>query len=118
MEAPGEKSDAVVQTVDIFPTLCELAGVPKPNFAHGTSLTPQLKDPDAPGHNAYSYSGKAKTIRTPSHRMTLHPNGSIELYDHRSPEKETSNIADQNSAQCEQLKELIIEKEKMQQSSL
>ena len=107
MQEPGEKSDAVVETVDVFPTLCELAKIPAPEFAHGISLNAQLQDPAAPGHNAYSYQGKATTIRTDSHRMTLHKDGFIELYDHRSDAKETENVAEQNPAVCEELKQLI-----------
>ena len=110
MKQPGERSDAVVSTVDIFPTLCELAGVPHPEQAYGVSLGPQLTDPSSPGHNAFSYSGKGKTIRTATHRMILHKDdGFIELYDHRSPEKETKNVADENPQLTKELKQLILE---------
>lgn len=117
LPAPGQKSDAVVETVDIFPTLCELAKLPAPDFVHGMSLAPQLADLDALGHEAYSYQGKAGTIRTDSHRMTLHNDGYIELYDHLSAEKETKNMADQHPELCEQLQKLIEAKTAQQKSS-
>lgn len=41
------KSTSVVEFVDIYPTLCDLAGLPKPEVLQGTSLTPVLKDPEA-----------------------------------------------------------------------
>jgi iduronate 2-sulfatase len=118
MKVAGRKSDAVVQSVDIFPTLCELAALPVPEFVHGQSLAVQLADPDAPGHEAYGYGRNAKTIRTDSHRMTLHKDGYIELYDHQSEARETKNVADQNSELCQKLKELISEKIIKQKSSL
>jgi iduronate 2-sulfatase len=45
MEKPGAKTDAIVETVDIYPTLCELSGVPKPDGLSGKSLTKYLEDP-------------------------------------------------------------------------
>ena len=90
---PGQATDAVVETLDLFPTLCDLARLPKPNFVHGVSLHPQLENPQASGHSAIAYHRKANTIRTDSHRLILHKDGHAELYDHTHPSKETRNIA-------------------------
>jgi N-sulfoglucosamine sulfohydrolase len=38
----GRVSDALVSHLDIYPTLCDLAGVPTPGFAQGTSLLPLM----------------------------------------------------------------------------
>lgn len=40
----GKACDALVSQTDIFPTLCELAGLPCPEWVEGTSLLPVLKD--------------------------------------------------------------------------
>lgn len=40
MTAPGVHRDQLVSQVDVFPTLCELAGVPKPQWLQGVSLLP------------------------------------------------------------------------------
>ncbi len=93
LKLPGKHTYAVVETVDIFPTLCDLAGLPLPKFAKGVSLKSQIIDPYAKGHEAYGYFRKAKTIRTSTHRLIYHQDGYIELYDHRSLEKETKNLA-------------------------
>lgn len=90
----GEATDAIVETIDIFPTVCELAGLPVPEYVDGVSLTPLLDDPKATGHPAVSYR-KEKTIRTEDYRLILHPDGFVELYDHRQPDAETKNVADQ-----------------------
>jgi iduronate 2-sulfatase len=92
----GKSTRAMVETLDIFPTLCQLAGVPKPKFADGISLLPILKNPEAVGHSAFGYFRNARTIRTQTHRLIAHQTGHVELYDHRSKEKETKNIAEEN----------------------
>jgi len=104
MAAPGAKSDAVVETLDIFPTLCELTGVPLPDFAQGVSLAPILEDPAVPGHPAVAYWGSATTLRTATHRLVLHKNGTVELYNHTTPEKESLNVARQNPKLVHSLK--------------
>jgi N-sulfoglucosamine sulfohydrolase len=35
-------SDALVSQIDVFPTLCDLAGVPKPDYLEGHSMVPLL----------------------------------------------------------------------------
>lgn len=107
VKEPGLPASAVVETVDIFPTLCELAGLGTPDFVAGTTLLPMLKDPTAAGHSAAAYTGRAKTLRTPRYRYILHNSGAVELYDHHSPEKETRNIADQNPEVVRKLKKQL-----------
>ena len=45
MKTRGEASDALVELVDIFPTLCELTNVPRPSHLEGHSFVPLLDDP-------------------------------------------------------------------------
>lgn len=94
---PGVLSDALVETLDVFPTLCDLAGLPEPEFVEGVSLGPILDDPASMGHPAISYRPTARTIRTETHRLILHDDGFAELYDHTSAEKETVNVAAANA---------------------
>ena len=104
---PGVPSDGLVETLDVFPTLCDLAGLPKPDFVHGASLRPILDNPAANGHTAVSYRRGARTIRTDSHRLILHHDGFAELYDHTSPEKETVNVAAAHPALVAELSERL-----------
>ncbi len=46
MKARGAKSDALVELVDIFPSLCQLAQVPTPDHLEGHSFVPLLDNPD------------------------------------------------------------------------
>ena len=107
IKAPGKSTNSVVETLDIFPTLCDLAGLPKPTFADGVSLRPILDDPAAPGHVAISYKGSSQTIRTATHRLITHKGGGAELYDHTSKEGETKNIAGDNKDLVTKLKAQI-----------
>ena len=43
----GRRTDSLVELLDLFPTLVELARLPKPEALEGTSLLPVLHDPTA-----------------------------------------------------------------------
>ena len=107
MAMPGEATDAVIETLDVFPTLCELAGVPVPDFVQGRSLVPFFESPEEIGHAAIAYSGKRKTIRTKRYRLIDHMNGYVELYDHANL-GETENVAEANPSVVKKLKNQIL----------
>ena len=46
MKAKGKSTDALVELVDIYPTLCELADLPCPDHIVGKSFAPLIEDPD------------------------------------------------------------------------
>ena len=51
----GQASPRVVETLDIYPTLVELCGLPSPTGLEGRSLAPLLERPEAPwNHEAYT----------------------------------------------------------------
>lgn len=51
-EKQGTQTDAMVELVDLFPSLCELAGIDIPDYAQGKSFVPLTKDPELPWKNA------------------------------------------------------------------
>ncbi len=115
MMQSGKETTSVVETLDIFPTLCDLSGLEKPSYAKGISLKPILEDPFSEGHTALGYSNGNSTIRTASHRLTLHQNGFVELYDHETMQGETENIADEKPELVDELKSQLTAKLNMQQ---
>jgi iduronate 2-sulfatase len=79
ISAPGlarkERSQAVVELVDLHPTLSALAGLPIHAGADGESFAQNVKEPSAPGQDAaFSQFPKGGfmgyTIRTATHRYT------------------------------------------------
>ncbi len=96
LEQPGQGTASIVETLDIFPTLVDLAGLPAVDFVDGESLRPFLKDPATKnnGEAAFSYKKGIRTIRTDTHRLIAHARGGfLELYDERTGAGETENIA-------------------------
>ncbi len=49
------KTQALVELIDLYPTLCDLAGLDRPDHLQGKSLVPILNNPAA-GHRASAYS--------------------------------------------------------------
>lgn len=107
MKRKGATTYAIVETLDIFPTLCDLTGLKIPAFAQGVSLRKIVEYPNTSGHPAVAYKENASTIRTATHRMTLHKDGFVELYDHTTVEKETKNVADKYPELVEELKQAL-----------
>jgi iduronate 2-sulfatase len=92
------KQNTIVQTLDVFPTLCEISGLDMPAFTQGKSLVGIMNILKTQNNIAIAYKGNAKTIRTTEHRLILHDDGYAELYDHTTDEAETQNIAELNPA--------------------
>ena len=111
------KTEALVELVDVYPTLVELCELPIGSQLEGQSLVPLLKDPDKPwAESAMSQYPRAKqgnrhsrhgdfmgyTIRTRDYRYVEWRNSdtgdavAVEFYDHLKDPDETINVA-QNS---------------------
>lgn len=52
MKQRGATTDALVELVDIYPTLCDLSGVPLPQHLEGRSFAPLLDEPNQPWKKA------------------------------------------------------------------
>lgn len=52
MKTRGATTDALVELVDMYPTLCDLAGLPKPRHLEGHSFAPLLDEPGRPWKRA------------------------------------------------------------------
>jgi iduronate 2-sulfatase len=109
MTHASQHTDALVEFVDVYPTLAELAGLPLPQHLEGVSLKPVLNDPQRSVKTAaFSQyprkSGKTNlmgyTMRTERYRLTrwVHTADhtkvdAVELYDHQADPQENKNIA-------------------------
>ena len=71
IKQPGVATASIAETTDIFPTLCALSGIRPPEGLDGTSLAPQVNDPQAPTDGlAISFWNKAQSLRTDKNRLT------------------------------------------------
>ena len=63
MDNAEAKTEALAEFIDVYPTLCELAGLPQPAHLQGTSLAPVLTDPTAEVNNvAFSQYPRGKSL--------------------------------------------------------
>ncbi len=115
---PGTRTSAMAETVDIYPTLVDLAGLPaakNPQPLEGKSLAPVLRDPQASVKKAVFHSyprGEriGRAVRTARHRLvewkipgSSPDTADLELYDYEADPLETKNLA---AAQPEVVKQL------------
>lgn len=113
--APGRKPGAslrLVESVDLYPTLAELCGLPQPVGLEGTSFQPLLDDPVRPWKSAAftvvsrprknveprdpkfgDMTSLGRTVFDGRWRYTAWPDGSEELYDHHDDPLEYKNLA-------------------------
>jgi len=107
IHAPGVSRDGVktrqpATLTDVYPTLCELAGLPIPKQCDGTSLVPQLKNPSKPKKQLALTSFQFGREKQPSHavadpryRLIRYANGFEELYDLKKDPNEFTNQIDE-----------------------
>ncbi|MFK7735828.1 MAG: sulfatase [Pirellulaceae bacterium] len=87
--------DSVVESRDVFPTLCLLSGIETPDGLNGQVIVSPNK-PNVPIRSdgiAISYTRSARTIRTERHRLIAHNDGFLELYNHEVDANEEHNVA-------------------------
>jgi uncharacterized sulfatase len=112
---PGVKAGArrgLAEQVDIYPTLCDLAGLPKPKHLQGRSLKPMLDDPSAKGKQvaistmiAPHSKQTGHSLRTDAFRYIVWEGGEEQLYDLRTDVDELHNLAKQ-PAQAERMERM------------
>lgn len=108
----GRRSKALVELVDLYPTLADLCGLPPPEGVEGLSLAPLLGNPARnwkKGALTVASRGKerkadpspveylGRSVRTKRWRYTEWDEGrrGVELYDHESDPGELRNLAEE-----------------------
>jgi arylsulfatase A-like enzyme len=93
---PGRRCDRTVSLMDIYPTLIELCGLPRPaHTLEGRSLVPLLRNPQsARSEPAITTHGRNNhAVRTERWRYIHYADGGEELYDHDADPLEWKNLA-------------------------
>ncbi|QDT15235.1 sulfatase [Alienimonas californiensis] len=114
----GAATGQLAESVDVFPTLTELCGLPTPRGPQpidGVSLVPVLKDPAARvrdhAYHVFPKQRLGRAIRTDryrlvewiDHRVPEAP-ALLELYDYRDDPLETRNLAEERPQVVERLR--------------
>jgi arylsulfatase A-like enzyme len=118
MTGAGRSSRALVEFLDIYPSLCELAGLPLPEHLAGRSFAPLLKDPGGAWKTAALSQyprgpAMGRSMRTDRYRLTVWQDRkdrekfhAVELYDHQTDPAENVNLA-ADPGYAERVKELL-----------
>lgn len=104
----GKQASALVELLDLYPTICDLAGVPIPSEVEGISLRPIFGDPTSSVKEAAFSQFRRTHESTPLMGYSMRTDGlrymewidrrnqriiAQELYDHRSDPSEAKNLA-------------------------
>jgi uncharacterized sulfatase len=97
----GKASPRVVELLDLYPTLADLAGLKPPSNLAGASLRPLLDNPDAKWNRpAYTQLKRGQfhgySVRNERYRYTEWDGGrrGVELYDYETDPQELKNLAE------------------------
>jgi iduronate 2-sulfatase len=94
----GQSSRALIELVDIYPTVADFCGVKPAHTLAGKSLRPLLQNPTAKGRDAaftivVRGAQYGQTIRTDRWRFIQWSDGTSELYDHGSDREEQHDLS-------------------------
>jgi len=115
----GGRTEAIVELVDLYPTICELTGVTAPPHLEGDSFVSVLEDPRAVTdgvafHDYVRHQGRyfGRAVRTPKYRCVVWHDreGKVEfeeLYDLEEDPNETVNIAAEEQDRVKTLRSML-----------
>lgn len=132
-QSKGQRIEALTELVDMFPTICDLAGVEKADYLQGTSLVPLFENPklewkpavftqfrrrphiskDGKEYMGYSMQTKkyhyVEWYTWDNQKKVKGDFAAVELYDHSNDLYETVNIAGEaeNKALIEELSQQL-----------
>jgi arylsulfatase A-like enzyme len=106
----GRRSDALCYLYDLFPTLCDLTGLPTPEAVEGVSLVPVLRGRQTQVRDSqfFAYREFQRAVKSNGWKLIVyHVNGKItvQLFDVRKDPWEMSNLAD-DPLQAPRIREL------------
>lgn len=105
----GQRRSGLIESIDLYPSLCELAGLPLPDHLQGRSFVTLMKDADSDWKSAaVGRFQNGDTIRTDAFRFTEYTDKkgkrtSQMLYDHNADPHENVNVV---KAEADSTKEL------------
>lgn len=119
VKTANSKTKSLVESVDIYPTLCELTGLPAPRKLDGQSFAAAIRDPQATTKESiiHVYPRQQKlgrAIRTARYRLVewkkpgdASETAELELYDYEQDPLETKNLAAEQPAVVKELQAIL-----------
>ena len=108
----GKKIDLVTESIDLYPTFCDLVGVAVPEHCQGNSLMPLINGNEEGWDNTaliqWNNGRYGRTLITQTHEYTEWRDKEGEvieqmLFDHQADPEEVNNIASDNKALCDEM---------------
>ena len=120
----GTTSEAMVELIDLYPTLADLTGLKPPEHLQGTSLRPLLGHPGRLGKKKHAYSVVSRgnslgyALRNQRWRYARWPDGE-ELYNLTNDPSEKNNLAGEtrHEHRLKELRILLTEKQRHAKSA-
>lgn len=98
LAGPGVRAGvtrAIVEAIDLYPTLAGLAGLEVPGHCQGRNLEPVLQDHAAVlREDAYCHRGNGHLLRTDRWAYLEYAKGGAELYDMRNDPRQFTNLVE------------------------
>lgn len=105
-ETKGERTRELVELVDIYPTVCDLLGLKRPQHLHGEALPTAMPDGTLKGKDkVFVCNWNGRTVLNDRYRFSWYPDapeqgsvsviagrGAYELFDHEKDPKENENV--------------------------
>ncbi len=116
---PGTRTKALVETVDVYPTLCALAGLSPQTPLDGLSFASVLRDPASSTRTAATHvyprnNLLGRAVRTDRYRLVewkvpgaAADTAELELYDYQTDAAETKNLAAERPEVVVQLRAVL-----------
>jgi arylsulfatase A-like enzyme len=108
----GAACDSLCYLLDLFPTLCDLTGVPAPSTVEGRSLMPALKNPKARIRDSVflAYRHFQRGVRTDRWKLIKYNvagKQTTQLFDIQNDPGEMNNLAAADEARVRELTALL-----------
>lgn len=104
----GKHSDAFVYLSDMFPTLCQMIGVPIPETVQTQSYLPSVLDPGKAARKTmyFAYTEEMRAFREDQYKVILYSNHRVQLFDLKADPFEMRDLS-KDPAHAERLTRLI-----------
>ena len=108
----GHRCESLCYLLDLFPTICDLTGIPAPQTVEGRSLAPLIKDPRRRLRDSVflAYRDVQRAVRTEDWKLIrYHVNGrhTTQLFDVREDPWEMHSMADRSPHRVSELDGLL-----------